>query len=223
MTEYRRRLPQLDGRLFLTDGGFETTLVFHEGHVLPYFAAFDLLTDKAGQAMLRRYFERYAALARDGGSASCWRRRPGARTRTGRPSSATTPWRSLTPTGRGGAPAAHRAAVRDRPTPIVISGNLGPRGDGYVPGARMSAARRRTTTRRRSRAFAASEADMVAAFTMNYVEEAIGIVRAAHAAAMPVAISFTLETDGRLPSGKSLAEAIEDSPTRSRGVIRSTI
>jgi S-methylmethionine-dependent homocysteine/selenocysteine methylase len=57
--------------------------------------------------------------------------------------------------------------------------------------------------------FADTEADMVAAMTMTYAEEAIGIARAAKAARMPVVISFTLETDGRLPTGQSLGEAIE--------------
>ena len=37
--KYRGRLPQLDGGLFLTDGGLETTLIFHEGFELPMFAA----------------------------------------------------------------------------------------------------------------------------------------------------------------------------------------
>ena len=57
--------------------------------------------------------------------------------------------------------------------------------------------------------FAATDADMLGAFTMNYVEEAIGITLAARAARMPLALSFTLETDGKLPSGQPLVEAIE--------------
>jgi S-methylmethionine-dependent homocysteine/selenocysteine methylase len=56
--------------------------------------------------------------------------------------------------------------------------------------------------------FAQTDADMVAAFTMNYPEEAVGIALAAKDAGMPVAISFTTETDGRLPSGLPLADAI---------------
>ena len=63
MTEFRRRLPQLDGGMFLTDGGIETTLVFHEGIDLPYFAAFDLLRTDAGCETLRRYYRRHASIA----------------------------------------------------------------------------------------------------------------------------------------------------------------
>src|SRR5262249_5306591 len=138
MSKYRKRLPQLGDDLFLTDGGLETTLIFHEGLSLPCFAAFDLLRDEAGTAVLRRYFERYARIAREQERG----------------------WVLETPTGRatpdGGAKRGYGAAaladanrrsvgllleIRDafeRPrTPIVVSGNLGPRGDGYVPGARM--------------------------------------------------------------------------------------
>ena len=90
----------------------------------------------------------------------------------------------------------------------MISGNLGPRGDGYVPGARMSADEARAYHAPQVETFAGTDADMVAAFTMNYPEEAIGIAQAAKDAGMPVAISFTTETDGRLPSGISLVDAI---------------
>ena len=64
---YRDHLPQLDGGLFLTDGGIETVLIFHEGLDLPAFAAFDLLKDDAGTETLRRYYEPYVALAREHG------------------------------------------------------------------------------------------------------------------------------------------------------------
>ena len=57
-------LPQLDGGLYLTDGGIETTLIFHRGFDLPAFAAFTLLDDEHGTAALRRYYEPYLALAR---------------------------------------------------------------------------------------------------------------------------------------------------------------
>ena len=64
---YRNHLPQLDGALFLTDGGIETVLIFHEGLDLPAFAAFDLLKDAAGADTLRRYYDPYATLAREHG------------------------------------------------------------------------------------------------------------------------------------------------------------
>ena len=104
--------------------------------------------------------------------------------------------------------AAIRAEHETAQTPVVISGNFGPRGDGYRADARMTARDAEAYHAPQMRTFAATDADMVAAFTMNYTDEAIGIVAAAKANEMPVAISFTLETDGRLPSGESLHEAI---------------
>jgi homocysteine S-methyltransferase len=93
---------------------------------------------------------------------------------------------------------------------MVISGNIGPRGDGYDPGRKMSAAAAEAYHAEQVGTFAETDADMVGAFTMNYVEEAIGAARAAAAADMPAAISFTVETDGRLPTGQSLKDAIEE-------------
>jgi len=63
MSKYRNHLPQLGNDLFLTDGGLETTLVFHEGMDLPCFAAFDLLKDEQGIGILRRYFDSYVSIA----------------------------------------------------------------------------------------------------------------------------------------------------------------
>ena len=67
MAKYRTRLPQLSDKLFLTDAGMETYLIFHEGAELPYFASFDLMKSDAGVAQVRRYYARYAAMARERG------------------------------------------------------------------------------------------------------------------------------------------------------------
>jgi S-methylmethionine-dependent homocysteine/selenocysteine methylase len=209
MSKYRRHLPQSGSRLFLTDGGLETTLIFHEGFELPCFASFDLLKDEAGIAVLRRYFDRYAGLARDLGAglvleSATWRANPdwGARLGYDR--------KALIDVNRKaiGLLLEVRAAWETPATPIVISGNLGPRGDGYNPSRRMTAAEAQDYHAEQVATFAETDADMVAALTLNYVEEAIGITAAARAHSMPVAISFTVETDGRLPSGDTLAEAI---------------
>jgi len=209
MSSYRDRLPQLRGSLFLTDGGLETTLIFHEGLSLPYFASFSLLSTQEGTQVLRRYFERYARIAREQEvglvlETPTWRANPDWAVKLGYDSQALAgvQQRSVEllldiregfETGR---------------TKIVISGNLGPRGDGYSPSNRMSPVEAQAYHAPQIEEFAQTEADMVAAFTMNYTEEAIGIALAAKAAGMPVAISFTTETDGRLPAGESLDQAI---------------
>jgi homocysteine S-methyltransferase len=79
---YRNELPQLAGELFLTDGGIETTLIFHQGFELPLFAAFDLLKYEEGTEALRRYYQPYLELAREGGlgfvlESPTWRASPG--------------------------------------------------------------------------------------------------------------------------------------------------
>jgi homocysteine S-methyltransferase len=92
---------------------------------------------------------------------------------------------------------------------IVISGCVGPRGDGYNPTHVMSTDEAQAYHREQISVFSDTAADMVSAITMNYAEEAIGITRAAEELGMPVAVSFTVETDGRLPTGQPLQEAIE--------------
>lgn len=210
MSTYREHLPQLESELFMTDGGMETTLIFHDGVDLPHFAAFDLLKDDAGIERLRRYYERYVAIARERRlgivlESPTWRASADWGERLGYDAG------TLADANRKaiGLLLEIRAAWETRHTPIVVSGNLGPRGDGYRADSRMSAAEAQDYHATQLETFAATDADMASAFTLNYVEEAVGIARAAEACAMPLAISFTLETDGRLPSGDSLQQAIE--------------
>ena len=210
MSKYRDRLPQLEDQLFLTDGGLETTLVFQEGIELACFAAFDLLRNARGTETLRRYFTTYVEVARRQQvgivlDSPTWRANPDWGTKLGYDAQALEDVNRLSI----GLLLEVRAAMETARTPIVISGNLGPRGDGYQPGARMTVAEAAEYHAAQIRTFAGTEADMIAALTMNYVEEAAGIAIAARAARMPVALSFTLETDGRLPSGESLAHAID--------------
>lgn len=210
MSAYREHLPQLDDELFMTDGGMETTLIFHDGVDLPYFAAFDLLKDEAGIERLRAYYDRYAAIARQHGlgivlESPTWRASADWGEKLGYDAVA------LADANRKaiGLLLEIRVARETHSTRVVISGNLGPRGDGYRADGRMSASQAQDYHATQIETFAQTDADMVAAFTLNYVEEAVGIARAAQLCAMPVAISFTLETDGRLPSGDTLRHAVE--------------
>jgi S-methylmethionine-dependent homocysteine/selenocysteine methylase len=202
-------LPQLRGTRLVTDGGMETDLVFHHGTELPHFAAFPLLDTPDGRALLTRYYDGYAAIAQRVGAglmleSPTWRANPdwGARL------------------GYGGSDLArvNTAAIellttlRERYSsdvdPIVISGMLGPRGDGYSPAQRLEPSEAAAYHRPQLEALAAAGADLATAYTLTDVGEAIGIVRAARSAGLPIAVSFTVETDGRLPSGDTLAEAI---------------
>jgi S-methylmethionine-dependent homocysteine/selenocysteine methylase len=207
---YRDALPQLTGKHVITDGGMETTLIFHHGLALPLFASFDLLKDDVGTDALRSYFEPYVAVAREHGvgialDTPTWRANPDWGERLGY-----TPQALDEIQGKAVSLIEEiRAAHETEQTPVVISGCIGPRGDGYVAGEMMSAEAAEQYHSPQVEAFSQTAADLVAALTMTYAEEAIGIVRAAHTAGIPVAVSFTVETDGRLPSGQSLRQAVE--------------
>lgn len=201
------QLPQLHAPLFLTDGGAETTLLFDDGIDLPDFAAFPLLDDPDGHAALTRYFERYAGIAeRDGAGivleTATWRASPD--------------WAARLGYDEARLDAANRKAVdllldvRQRfAIQVVISGCVGPRGDAYRPESIMSREEAKDYHSVQIRTFAGTPADLVTAMTLTNIPEATGIVDAAREAGVPVVISFTVETDGRLPSGDTLAAAIE--------------
>ena len=209
MATYRNALPQLSRNIFITDGGIETDLIFHEGLDLPNFAAFVLLTNDNGYEALRKYFHRYAALARDYEvglvfETATWRSSPEWGTSLGYSKSAL-------------ANINHKAVellnqirreYENEKTKIVISGCLGPRGDGYNSDHLMSALEAQEYHAVQIGTFSQTEADMVTAITMNYAEEAIGITEAAKSFGMPSVISFTVETDGKLPTGQTLKDAI---------------
>ncbi len=213
----RDHLPQLDGGLFLTDGGLETTLIFHQGIDLPAFAAFPLLDEERGTAALRRYYEPYLALSRahDAGfvlESPTWRASPR--------------WAAELGYSKDELARLNRKAIslmaelresHGGARPVVISGCVGPQGDGYDPVEILSADAARDYHSTQIETFAETEAEMVTAITMTYVDEAIGVTEAAAAAGMPVAISFTVEIDGRLPSGQDLGEAITELDDRTAG------
>jgi S-methylmethionine-dependent homocysteine/selenocysteine methylase len=220
IAKYRDGLPQLADVPFLTDGGVETTLIFHDGLELPHFAAYDLLTRDGGPEALRRYFEPYARIARKRGvgivlETATWRANPD--------------WAERLGHTKVGLAELNRRAVRlleeiraeyeTDETPVVISGCVGPRGDGYVVGETMTAAEAERYHSEQIDTFAGTAADLVTAITMTYVDEAVGVVQAARTVGLPVVISFTVETDGRLPSGRRLREAIEEVDARTDAAV----
>ncbi|HEX2137575.1 MAG TPA: homocysteine S-methyltransferase family protein [Microvirga sp.] len=211
MSNDRSALPQLRGGVFLADGGLETTLVFLEGIDLPSFAAFPLVLSETGRDALTRYFAPYLAEAKRRGvgfvlDTATWRANPDWGEKLG------FGLEDLLDANRRAVSFAAdlRDAVADRSHPIVLNGVVGPRGDGYVVGAAMTADEAARYHRPQIEALRDAGADMISAITMTYAEEAVGIARAARDCGIPVAISFTVETDGRLPSGQPLRSAIED-------------
>lgn len=206
--KYRTRLPQLGDRPFLTDGGLETTLIFQDGWDLPMFASFPLLETERGLKALVDYYERYIGIAVRNAcgfvlEAVSWR--------------ASLDWGAKIGYDRVALERLNRHAVdmlvklrkahETASSPMPISGCIGPRGDGYRWAA-MTVHDAQTFHAFQADIFADTQADLITAMTMTSVNEAIGITRAAQDAGMPVVISFTLETDGRLPNGDTLMNAI---------------
>lgn len=207
---HRNRLPQLNGELFLTDAGLETWLVFQRNCALREFAAFELLCSENGQALLRDYYVPFLQMAQ---RESCgfvletptWRASP--------------EWGEKLGYDLDQIALINRCAVSfiaelreqyGRNGTVLLSGNMGPRGDGYEAGDVMSACEAEKFHALQVEAFKSSDADLVSAITMTNTPEAIGIARAAASRDIPCVISFTVETDGYLPSGQTLCEAIEE-------------
>jgi S-methylmethionine-dependent homocysteine/selenocysteine methylase len=204
--------------IYLSDGGMETTMVFHRGMDLNHFAAFELLNDSHGREEMRTYFQPYLDLAVKYGyhfvaETPTWRANPD--------------WAFKLGYSTDELDAINRKSVRFMRSliqehsietdKVLISGNIGPRGDGYVVDKLMTPAEAKAYHSEQIKSFAMEDVDLVSAFTLNYTDEAIGIVLAARDFNIPVVISFTVETDGRLPNGDTLKEAIEETDAMTDG------
>lgn len=209
MSKYRHQLPLKSGTPFITDAGLETELVFKEGYDLPEFASFPLLDSEKGRNDMKNYYSHYIDIARQQHTglvleASTWR--------------ASKDWGvklhySEKALSRFNIQAIEfLEQIRNKAKleqPCVISGCIGPRYDGYDPDHYMSAEEAEHYHAAQIKTFSETRADLVTALTMTSIDEALGITRAAQKNNMPVVISFTTETDGKLPSGETLRNAIE--------------
>ena len=200
-----------DTRPWISDAGLETCMIFDEGLDLPHFASFVLLETEAGRAAMNRYFARYLALAVQGGTGFqlgtvTWRANMGWAARMGLDEAA------IREINLRAADYVHdlRKAHETATLPIVIDGAIGPSGDGYRIDATLTADAAEALHRVQIEALAEAGVDMVTAYTMTHPGEAIGIARAARRVGLPHALSFTLETDGRLPNGQTLHEGLAE-------------
>ena len=210
MARYRNELPQLSGEIFLTDAGLETDLIFNQGVEIREFAAHTLLPDPAGREALEAYFRGFLSLAGelDAGfvlDSQTWK--------------AHLHWAGDLGASEADLKAANEASIgfiaslRDNfsanAKPIVLNAVVGPRGDAYAPQARLAIEEAEHYHARQLEWLAATDVDMVTALTFTQADEAAGFARAAKAVGLPAVVSFTVETDGRLPTGQALGEAIE--------------
>ncbi|MGB3246272.1 MAG: homocysteine S-methyltransferase family protein [Sulfitobacter sp.] len=202
------QLPHQTDQAFLTDAGFETSMLFHKGFDMPHFAFFPMLRTKEGRAAMRDYFAEFIKTARESGAGyildtNTWRANPD--------------WAQLLGYDLEDLAEINSEAVTfakdlrrelGSGLNLLVNGVIGPRGDGYNPSNVMSAQEAEAYHGFQIGVFADSGVDMVSALTMTNVPEAVGIARAAGDRGVPCVISFTLETDGRLPTGQSLEDAI---------------
>jgi homocysteine S-methyltransferase len=201
-------LPQLE-RLFLTDAGLETDILFNQGIDLPHFASITLLQTGDGKQALEDYYRGFLELARRMGTglvleSATWRSSPDWAEPLGMTLA------ELDALNADAISMLHslRREYQSDASPVIVSGCIGPRGDGYDPGRIMSVDEAQAYHVHQAQIFQSAGADMIAAITMTNVPEAVGLALAAKAVDVTVAISFTVETDGRLPTGDSLADAV---------------
>lgn len=197
-------------QLYLSDGGLETTLIFQQGVTLNHFAAFELLNNETGKQALRKYYIPYLQLAERYGvsfilETPTWRANPD--------------WAAKLGYSREQLIVLNKQAVdfvkglgkefESKELQILISGTIGPRGDGYKVENVMTPEESQSYHGLQVEAFVSEGVNLIEAVTMNYSDEAIGVVKAAESASIPVVISFTVETNGKLPNGEPLKDAIE--------------
>lgn len=212
--KYREQLPQLGNDIFACYTGMDTELLYRDGIDLPGFASYPLLLNPKHRSILRNYYRDLVSLAKE--------------QNVGVILDAVT-WVANRDRGAdlGFTPADLRkfnidainliADVRDEigDLPTALCGQVGPRDDGYAPSSKMSTQEAEDYHSEQIETYSNTAADFVCGSTICYPEEAAGIVRAAKNSNMPVAISFTVETDGRLPTGVSIKDAIEQVDTES--------
>jgi S-methylmethionine-dependent homocysteine/selenocysteine methylase len=201
------QLPNNSHEQFMTDGGLETTMIFHHGIDLPYFASFTMLNNSEQRLTLANYYSDYLKVAEKNNlvmllDTPTWRANPDW---IGKLGLDTTQTRQV---NIDSVQFVKDIQVLHPKSKSLINGVIGPRGDGYNPQHKMSVEQARDYHRIQIEAFHNAGADMITAVTMNYPEEAIGMSLAAKEFAIPIAISFTTETDGKLPSGEELKLAI---------------
>ncbi|MCH9695500.1 MAG: homocysteine S-methyltransferase family protein [Gammaproteobacteria bacterium] len=205
---YSEHLPQLNKQLCITDAGLETELVFIKGIELPEFASYHLLKSDAGTDQLLEYWCQFQDLASTRGlglviETATWRANADWGAKIGDSPE------QLDALNRKSVRVLERMRERHPDTSLIISGCVGPRGDGYSPASQMTSDEAREYHSMQIATLADTNVDLISGLTLNYIEEAVGLTRAAQEHGLPVVISFTVETDGRLPTGDSLEEAIK--------------
>lgn len=216
MVIHRGTFPNIGAELLLAYVGMETDLLFNRGVDLPGFASYPLLETEDGRALLEEYMWDMIALGKEKGIGVILESPTWVANRDRGSAIGYTPEQLMRLNQQAIALMAEvHANTGDVPT--VISANLGPREDAYAPDNQMSAEDAETYHSEQISALAETEVDVVSGYTLAYAAEAIGVVRSARCFNLPVVISFTLETNGKLPTGSTLKDAMSEVDAATNG------
>ncbi|GAA6192805.1 homocysteine S-methyltransferase family protein [Phaeobacter sp. NW0010-22] len=199
--------PNVD--LYLAYVGMETDLIFNRGIDLPGFASYPLLETQEGRTLLKGYLSDMVALGRAKGKGVILESPTWVANRDRGAAIGYNP-ETLQDLNQKAIELMVEMRSGDTDIPILISANLGPRDDAYTPTDQMTADEAETYHTEQISVLAQTDADVISGYTLAYPAEAIGIIRATRRFGLPVVIAFTVETDGKLPTGLSLEEAITE-------------
>ena len=207
MVIHRSTFPNIGAELLLTYVGMETDLLFTRGVDLPGFASYPLLESTDGRALLEGYLKDMIALRKDTGMGVILESPTWVANRD-RGAAIGYNLEQLKQLNQQAIALMVEVRTANGDVPTVISANVGPRDDAYELKDQMSVKDAELYHAEQISALAETDIDVVSGYTLAYAAEAIGIVRAAQSYGLPVVISFTVETDGKLPTGSTLKDAI---------------
>lgn len=202
-----RALPHQSDMYFMAWTGMETDLIFNRGIDLPGFASFPLLEKPETREMLIAYAREQVALARKHRCGTILESATWIANADRAADLGYTP-RDLERVNRDAI--ALLVEVRGDADDVLVSANIGPRNDAYLPGETMSAAEAEDYHAAQIRSFVGTEVDVVSPYTFANAKEAIGVVNAARRVDLPCVVALTVETDGRLPSGQTVVDALAE-------------
>ncbi|MEW6269134.1 MAG: homocysteine S-methyltransferase family protein [Thermodesulfobacteriota bacterium] len=206
-----------NGRTYLTPGGTETFMLFQQGFPLREGCAFEIFDDDAAWTRLRtEYLDRIFRAAQEHGhglllDTLVWRAHPDYVAALGYPAGDLARFNELAVERTRQAVAEWRArdGARRGELPVVLTADVGPRGDGYkVSDAGVTPEAARAYHRAQIEVLARAGVELVCALTMTSVAESIGVALAARDCGLPLIVSPTVETDGTLPDGTPLGELV---------------
>lgn len=194
-----------NGGNVMINGGLETTLIYKHNLDLPFFSCIDLFKTEETKQIMYDYYLDYVKAAKKYNvpviiDTPTWRFNKDWAIQSG--------YNDQQLANRNKEAVDLVRGLKDVYDNVIISGELGPRYDGYVISEKMTTEEAQQYHSAQVESFSSSNVDIITAATMNYVEEALGVTLAAKSTSTPLVVSFTLSSEGDLPSGMTLKEAI---------------